>query len=506
MDVPGSLEERRRFAALQARLPALYKQVFGNPQAPRTVVVVPSLSLDAKVLANITGVQHYEERLLCLLMLLRLPRTRVVLVTSQPVHPSIIDYYLHLLPGVPAAHARARLTLLSAHDGSSAPLTQKILARPRLLERLRAAIPDPMTAHLTCFNATGLERTLAVELGVPLYACDPDLSALGSKSGSREVFREAGVELPDGFENLRDEGDVVNALGDLKRRHPALSRAAVKLNEGASGEGNAIFAFDGCPPRGGRAWIRRELPKRLRFEAPGERYESFFAQFAAMGGVVESWVEGVEKRSPSVQCRINPVGQVHLVSTHDQVLGGPSGQIYLGASFPADAAYRCDIQAAGLRIGKVLQDRGALGRFGVDFVSVKEGPRWRHLAIEVNLRKGGTTHPFMMLQFLTDGVYDAATGLYLTPTGEPRYYYTSDNLQSPSYRGLSPDDLIDISVYHGLHFHGAEQQGVVFHLIGALSEFGKLGVVCLADSPQGAQRRYAETVAVLDQETRGRVP
>lgn len=112
----------------------------------------------------------------------------------------------------------------------------------------------------------------------------------------------------------------------------------------------------------------------------------------------------------------------------------------------------------------------------------------------------------MMLQFLTDGVYDAATGLYLTPTGEPRYYYTSDNLQSPSYRGFSPDDLIDISVYHGLHFHGAEQQGVVFHLIGALSEFGKLGVVCLADSPQGAQRRYAETVAVLDRETRARAP
>lgn len=105
--VPGSPEERQRFTALQARLPALYQQVFESPQAPRTVVVVPSLSLDLEVLANIAGVQHYEERLLCLLMLLRLPRTRVVLVTSQPVHPSIIDYYLHLLPGVPAGHARA---------------------------------------------------------------------------------------------------------------------------------------------------------------------------------------------------------------------------------------------------------------------------------------------------------------------------------------------------------------------------------------------------------------
>ena len=28
---------------------------------------------------------------------------------------------------------------------------------------------------------------------------------------------------------------------------------------------------------------------------------------------------------------------------------------------------------------------------------------WQHNAIEINLRKGGTTHPLLTLQFLTDG-------------------------------------------------------------------------------------------------------
>ena len=495
-------EELARFAELQEHLTSSYP-LLENPQAPRTVVVVPSLSLDADVLANIAGIQHYEERLLCLLTLLRLPRTRVVFMTSQPVDPSIIDYYLHFLPGVPASHARARLTLLSAHDASAIPLTQKILARPRLLQRIKESLSGSEIAYLTCFNATELERTLAVRLGVPLYACNPNLSHLGSKSGSRKIFKEAGVKLPDGFEDLRDEGDLITALSELKKRQPSLVRAAVKLNEGASGEGNAVFSYADCPAVGIEMWLARELPRRLRFEASGESYDHFLAQFAGMGGVAESWIAGSQVRSPSVQCDIDPLGHVQLVSTHDQVLGGPTGQIYLGATFPADAAYRREIQEVGLQIGKVLSDKGALGRFGVDFVSVQEGDLWQNYAIEINLRRGGTTHPFVMLQLLTDGTFDAATGLYLTPTGEPRYYYTSDNLQSPGYRGLSPDDLIDIAVYNGLHFHGAEQQGVVFHLIGALSEFGKVGAVCVADSLDNARRLYGNAVAVLDGATQG---
>jgi hypothetical protein len=41
---------------------------------------------------------------------------------------------------------------------------------------------------------------------------------------------------------------------------------------------------------------------------------------------------------------------------------------------------------------------------------------------------------------------------------------------------------------------------VVFHLIGTLSEFGKLGLVCVADSAAKAELLYRETVAVIDRE------
>jgi hypothetical protein len=499
--LPGSAEELSAFAAIQARLAPMYRRVFSDDQVPRTVIVIPSLSLNPVELRKIRGVRHYEERMLCLLMLLRLPNTNVIYVTSQTIHPSIIDYYLHLLPGVPGRHARNRLTLLDCDDGSTEPLTRKILDRPRLMKRILDAVPDKSAAHITCFNSTGLERTLAVQLSIPLYACDPALNHLGNKSNGRELFSRIGVDYPAGAEHLRDESDIVAALAELRAHDPGLRRAVVKLNESFSGEGNALFNFDGAPDGTGlESWVRRSLLQRIEFVAEAESWEPFIAKCREMGGIVEEYIEG-EKESPSVQCRIDPTGGHQIVSSHDQVLGGRTGQVFLGATFPAHPDYRTEIHEAADLVADELSRAGVIGRFSVDFVSVKRAGKWRHYALEMNLRKGGTTLPFLMLKFLTGGVYDRDTGIYTTPTGQARYYHASDNVEREEYRGLTPDDLIDIVVQNELHFRSHRQQGVVFHLIGALSEFGKLGVVGIGHSPQRATELYRETVEVLDRET-----
>jgi len=497
---PGSAEELELFAELQKRLKPLFERIVPNPGGHRTVVVVPSLSLDRQLLEKITGVQHYEERMLCLLMLLRLPRTHIVYVTSTLLDPSIVDYYLHLLPGIPGYHARKRLTLLACHDACAMTLTEKILERPRLIRRIQEAIPRTEDAHMTVFVATEQERTLAVRIGIPLYACDPELSWLGSKSGGRDVFRKAGVLMADGAEHLRDMGDVAEALADIKGRDPHLRRSVVKLEYGTSGEGNATFNFDGAPKTGIAAWAREALPERLAYESSVESWEPYSTKFAEMGGIVEAWVEGEDKRSPSVQCRIDPLNRLFLISTHDQVLGGPSKQVFLGCTFPAEDDYRLDIQEVGLKVGEVLREEKALARFGVDFVSVPTDDGWKNYAIEINLRKGGTTHTFDILQYLTEGTYQPDTGLFLTPQGGPRFYYATDNLLNPDYKRLTPEDLMDIAAVNGLHFDGAKQEGVFFHLIGSLSGFGKIGLVCVASYPGGAKRLYKATVETLERE------
>jgi hypothetical protein len=495
-----SNEELAAFARLQAQFAQSFRTLFDDPGLPRTVLIVPSLSMDPEVLAKISGVHHYEERMLCLLLLLRMPRTRVIYVSSTPVSETIIDYYLHLLPGVPDVHARRRLTMISCNDSSPTALTRKILDRPRVLQRIRESIPDFASAHMTCFTVSELERKLAVTLGLPIYGCDPSLLHWGSKSGSRKIFREAGIELPVGYEDIVGADDMARALEDLKGRNPALRRAVVKLNEGFSGEGNAIFEFADAPSGAALLpWVRARLPG-LAFEARGMTWDLYQEKMRSMGGIVEEFVPGAVKQSPSAQFRISPVGDVEAVSTHDQVLGGANDQIFLGCQFPAHRDYRQDIQARSEKVAKALLRKGVLGRFGVDFISVKQDDGWRHLAIEINLRKGGTTHPFLMLQYLTDGRYDAETGEFITPSGQPCCYYASDNLVSERYRGLTPYDLVDIAVVNGLHFHPATNEGVAFHLIGALSEFGKLGVVCIGRTPERADALYRKTVEILDRE------
>ncbi len=490
-----------RFDALQARLPRMFERIFPDPLEPRVVLVVPSLSMDPAALAKVKGVHHYEERMLCMLMLLRLPRTRVIFTTSQPIAPAIVDYYLNLLPGVPAIHARERLHLLACHDGSDEPLTRKLLARPRLLERIRSQLGDPERAHMSCFTVTNLERDLALELDVPIYGCDPRLAGLGTKSGSRKVFREAGNLLADGEEDLRDPHHVVAALAALKRRNPGLQRAVVKHDEGFSGEGNAILPLAAAPCDAGlETWLHRELPRRIRFTARGETWDRYAAKLAELGGIVETFIEGSHKQSPSVQYRVDPLGRLEEISTHDQVLGGAGRQVFLGCTFPARRAYRQSLQQAGRRAAEILCDRGVRGRFAIDFITVPSAEGFVHYAVEINLRKGGTTHPFMALQFLTDGRYDPESGLYRTAAGQTRAYFASDNLEDPRYIGLTPRDLIDIAVARDLHFHSASQQGVVFHLIGALSEFGKLGVMCVAPSVKGSRKLYDDTVSILGAE------
>lgn len=499
---PGSDDELQAFEKIQQGFAEQFDLFFPDNLAAKTIVVIPSLSLDQEVLAKVKGAIYYEERLLCLLMLLRMPRTNVVYVSSMPIDPFIVDYYLHLLPGITGYHARERLTMISCYDGAALPLTKKILERPRLIERIKRAIPQGSVAHIACFNTTGLERTLSVSLGIPIYGCDPSLVYLGTKSGSRRAFMQAGVPIPAGAENLTNCHDIIYALAALKDMYPQLKRAVVKLNDGFSGDGNALFDFP--PEINGKSlhdWLKNNLPQVLRPVASDLSTAMFMEKFMLMEGIAEAFVEGEVKTSPSVQCRINPNGEVDVISTHDQVLAGDGEQVFIGAHFPANEAYRLQIAAMGKSIATILRNEGVLGRFSIDFISVKQDDAWQHYAIEINLRKGGTTHPYLMLQFLTNGNYNQNTGVFETPGGQQLYYYTSDNVQSDQYKGLTPKDLIDIAMFHGLHFDQCTQKGVMFHMIGALSEYGKMGMVCIAASQEEAYAYYKKTIAVLDAET-----
>jgi hypothetical protein len=372
-------------------------------------------------------------------------------------------------------------------------LSAKLLDRPRLLSKIAAQIPDRQHCHLIPYNTTRLERDIALTLGIPMYGADPQLADLGSKTGCRRLFAEEGVQHPLGVEDLHSFEGVTDAIMRMLQTRPSIEEVIVKLNEGVSGEGNALVDLRGVPDAGDSD-RRSEVAQRvrsMRLEAATTPMAAYEAKLEQNGGVVEERIAGVELLSPSVQLRVRPDRSVELLSTHDQLLGGTSGQSYLGCIFPADPAYSRLISGPAITIGERLAKEGALGRFAVDFVD------WSAYAIELNLRKGGTTHPFLTLQFLTGGSYDGASGRFLLPGGQQRHLVATDHLESSELRALAVADLFDIVARHGLHFDQSRQVGVVFHMISSLTEHGRIGLTAVGQSPEEAMRIYEDAHRIL---------
>ena len=223
-----------------------------------------------------------------------------------------------------------------------------------------------------------------------------------------------------------------------------------------------------------------------------------------MGGIVEEFIEGDIKYSPSVQLRVDVLGKLIELSTHDQVLGGAAQQVFLGARFPADGRYRSTIQREARKIGEVLREEGIRGRMAVDFMVVEQPDgELVSYAIEVNIRRGGTTHPFSGMHFLVKGRYDEQTGRYFTPDDEERCYFASDNFEEGFLGGLLPEDIRAIVDHEGCGFDHTRRVGNVFHMLGATSQFHKLGFTAIDASIEAAEERFEETKRGFERATQG---
>ncbi|KAA0253395.1 hypothetical protein FBQ97_08160 [Acidobacteria bacterium ACD] len=482
----SSEELGRRFGSLQARLASQWKLIQSMNQREQAMVVVPSAEPSGDEGSG-TALLALEERLLCLLLLLRKPRARMIYCTSQAIAPGIVDYFLGLLPGVIPAHARARLHLFEVHDGSPRPLSRKILERPRLVERLRDLIPDPETTHLVPFATTDLERGLSVALGIPAFGADPVFDEVATRSGSRRLFEETGIAHPPGVGGVRSPADAARAVLELHERVPDLLVARVEAERADPRRGGLRIGLASLAGGGDEA--ARSLEERL-VAIGGER---FWKRVEAEGAVVEAVPSGEEQRLVSVELRITPTGTVELQATHDRPSRGGTGW-----SFPADPAYASAVSQDALGVGERLRGAGVLGSFSAVFeVSRDPGGAWRHEALQVELGKSEPSMPFLTLLFLTDGRYDVDEGSFRARGGQRKCYLSTQAVSSPAYRAITPDEIFDFVVRHGLHYDHATQTGVVLQMLSGLTELGRFGLTAVANSHEEARALHDQAVATL---------
>ena len=480
------------FRRLQERLPAVLALNDLGGTSSHVVVALPSFSMGETLLSHyVTRLPAMEHRyLLAALLVGRIPGAEFLLVTSGPADDVVLDYYARLATcdGSGPDGTRRRISTLVVPDDSPRGVAAKLLDRPDLLDELRVRIGD-RPAFIEPWNVTADEVEVALRLDAPINGTHPDLWPLGFKSAGRRLFRDAGVPTPAGAEDVHDAAEIARAVASIRRSRPRLDHVVVKQDNSGAGDGNQVVP------------TRDASGHRLSLAALGERAlggaPSTFAVDLAAGGVVEELVHGSTVTSPSVQLDLRPDGEVRVVATHEQLLGGDNGQVFVGSLFPANAAYADVLARHGQAVGRLLADAGAVGRVAVDFVALRRRGAWEVYALELNLRKGGTTHPYAALRHLVPGHYDAHAGRWRADMGGERCYRAGDAVLDPAWLGLSPARAIEAVDAAGLAFDRARGVGVVLHMLGGLAVDGRVGVVAIGRDQEEVESLYAAVPAAL---------
>ncbi|MFI0404849.1 hypothetical protein [Actinomadura sp. 3N508] len=433
------------------------------------------------------------------------PDLALVMLQAPRVPASVIQHLLRLHPATDSVlrDRHDRHVLIDLDDASERHLSEKFLARPLLLRRIRSVVAlarhrGHIVERLSCYQSSARMDELAEALGLDSAETPSRTLALGTKAGSRRVFRDARIPHPPGtYEATRDMSTLADRLAGLTSHHGS-GRWLVKINEGCgSGHGNALVDLAGADP----AEIRARLHQRLRPLAADISRAEYLRGVAEHGAIVEKFLDGPATgltRSPSALLLIHR--GVRLLATHDQELGDASEVV--GCRFPADSAYRETVIGLSRRVAELLLDAGVRGHVGVDFVAHRPtGAPWEIHATEINLRQTGTTHPHRTVRALVPGTWHDDSRL--TRGGAEICYTATDRLLSDTYRGITPERLIHRLERHpGVSFDFRRASGVIPHYWTALEPFGRIGATFIHTSQEGCDSLREQFTGLLNELSR----
>ena len=244
-----------------------------------------------------------------------------------------------------------------------------------------------------------------------MYGADPRLAELGTKSGCRKLFAEVGIPHPLGGRESpqhrgllrRDHahaqatthdarGDRQTRRGGLRGRQRDSSICAGCRQPGDAGERAAVL------DRVGRVTARiADVPREI-----------YLAKLAE-GGIVEERIVGAGVPQPERPVAYHP-GRRGRTPLHPRSAAWrPQRTELSGLHVPCRSRHtRETISQYAATAAEHLVALKVIGPIRVRLRRGRaaDGGTWSAYAIELNLRKGGTTHPFLTLQFLTDGRYD----------------------------------------------------------------------------------------------------
>ena len=262
-------------------------------------------------------------------------------------------------------------------------------------------------------------------------------------------------------------------------RDSASESFLVKINDEEAGNGIAEVSRTVCDGSSAAFRSNMEISKSI----PLSEFES---RLSEVDCVVEERIVAECIANPSVQMQISESGKIKNLATHEQVLSGHS---YSGSIFPADEAFRGNLVSAGYEIAKYLRSKGVRGIFSVDFLATRQtaGAEWSLHALEINVRKGATTHPYFWTRILTGCQYDEDLGVLKGPSGEV-VYVSTEYVHSPKLHHLTATEIIDLVRSEDIEFSVSRRSGVLLHMVSSMQAHGKIGATAVAKDHRRAFR------------------
>lgn len=443
------------------------------------VICLSSMTFDKVLTEAIKGLEHYEMRCLWEISRVKNGNVHVHFFSKRKVHQEAIRHFSKVFD-------LTNEELERIHFYS----VEEILKTTFLPEDLSDYIKDfgavarefkkicsLNNAYLECFVLTEKEKHLVDNYNIPTWWSHEDLDYYKTKSGNRKILRGV-TAIPRGIENLHSYEESLHALKNLSHQTNA-RRFVIKLNDGVSGDGNGFINLK----NGGSSII--EALENINFVSPKMTTEKFFTEMRKLGGVIEEFIEGENKRSPSVQLLLSPNGDFEILSSHEQILD-ESGSRFLGSEFPAKEDHRESIMREAEKVAKKLCTLNLSGIVGLDFLTVKNANGLiETYLIEMNIRKGGTTHPY----------WSARTALGALPCpvkgtlrkGKKEWVYRSnDNLSDGGGCRRSLSGLMEKAEKAGLTYCPQRKTGAIFHMLSCWEPEGKCGATFIGETPEEA--------------------
>lgn len=396
-----------------------------------TLIVLPSLSLPNEQLKDIEGLWFYEHRMLWTILLKKYLK-KIVFISSKPVS----EEYKKYLFNVGNINELEQRDIIFIHtEKYSDHLSLNILNNQDLIDQIKNETSN--NTLLFPFIVTKSERTLSNKINTQLMGSKISINEWASKYGNHIIFNEMDIPAPTISNNLKSFNEVSSEYEKL----PKNKKYLLKLNYGVSGKGNFFLNNQDD----------LELLKDLDY---------------TQGCIIEEFIENI-KDSPSVQGYIDLQGKTKVFATHEQILDS-TGMVFQGSLFPANKNIRHKMSNYCQKVGESLSKKGYIGFFAVDFVEHED----KISAIEINLRQGGTTHPYFMIKLLTDSSYCDSDNIL--KTNNNHHYISNDNFKT----NIQEFSLIlEKLKKENLLFNTKNNQGVIFHMASSLKDFNKIGYV-----------------------------